>query len=77
MGAPVTFKSSDLARAVQTIKACGLTVGAAEITREGTIRVLTSEALVLPALTPPAAGSDGDALSPLERWERSRGHGPA
>ena len=76
MGAPVTFKSSDLARAVKTMKGAGLMIAGAEITRDGTIRVLTAAA-VGTVLTPPLALPEVDVLTPLERWEQKHGHGPA
>lgn len=37
-----TFKQCDVERAIRSVKAVGLPVSAVEITRDGSIRVLTS-----------------------------------
>jgi hypothetical protein len=41
----VTFRKADVARAITAVAAKGLEVGAVEITRGGTIRILTAGAL--------------------------------
>ena len=72
MGSPVTFRASDLARAVKVFLDAGLPVRGAEITRDGRIVVLSGER---PAgLTPAEPAGEGAALSPLEAWELKRGH---
>ena len=42
MGSALTFKRCDLERAIESVQAKGLPVGAVEIDRNGTIRVLTA-----------------------------------
>ncbi len=42
MNAPATFKQTDVKRAVKAVVDAGLPVEGVEITKEGTIRVITS-----------------------------------
>lgn len=44
MNKPSTFKQTDLQRAIKGVQGCGLPVEGVEITKDGTIRVLTSKA---------------------------------
>lgn len=42
MGAPQTFKQSDLERAIRAANKAGLPVDSVEITKEGTIRIIVN-----------------------------------
>ena len=42
MNTHTTFKQADLKRAVKAVSDAGLPIGGVEITREGTIRVITT-----------------------------------
>lgn len=59
------FRLSDVQRAIKAAAGSGLTVSGVEITKNGTIRVLTGA----------AAAAQG--LSPFEAWEAANGVGPA
>lgn len=56
----VTFREADLKRAVKTVAAQGLPISGVEITREGTIRILT-------------AASGVDQRDELAEWRAQRG----
>jgi hypothetical protein len=60
MSARVTFRESDLKRAIKAVRESGLPVAEARITPDGEIRILTG-------------GPPGDGLSDLQRWRQKRG----
>ena len=43
MNTHATFKQKDVERAIKAVRDAGLPVGSVEITKDGTIRVLTKE----------------------------------
>lgn len=59
MSRTVTFRQADVQRAVKGVRAEGLPVSGVEITRDGTIRVLTE-------------GVPSQQVSDLQRWRASR-----
>ena len=49
---PSTFRQTDVARAVKAAQTAGLIVGTVEVTSDGTIRVITANALELSPANP-------------------------
>ena len=45
---PMTFKQADLTRALRAARGAGVEIGTIEVTRDGTIRILTGPAAPLP-----------------------------
>ena len=57
-----TFKLTDLKRAIEGFKSCGLPIAAAEIRQDGSIVILTEAPKIDPIHT-----------DPLSAWEKKRG----
>jgi hypothetical protein len=61
MTKPVSFKQSDVERAIRAVTSAGLKVTTVKFNPDGGFAVLTGD------------NENEDNLSPLERWERENG----
>lgn len=56
---PSTFRQYDVERAVKAARSAGLTVGAVEVTPDGTIRVMVGTSLA----------ESQTAMTPFDKWK--------